>query len=61
MNIPGEMTAKEYQFFIKNGYLPNQIVNNQSSSHKRQNPEHDLQVWFCKELDKNNIFYLKVK
>lgn len=61
MTIPDKMTAQEYQFFIKNGYLPQQITNNnKSTSTKRQNPEHDLQVWFCKELDKNNIFYFAV-
>jgi hypothetical protein len=61
MNIPDKMTSQEYQFFIKNGYLPNQSINRKHNiSNKRQNPEHDLQVWFCQELDKNNIFYFAV-
>ena len=61
MNIPGRMTADEYQFFIKNGCLPNQATSdNKRAPTKRNSPEHDLQVWFCKLLEQYNIFFFAV-
>lgn len=61
MNIPDKMTSQEYQFFIKNHFLPNQSMSRKHNiSNKRQNPEHDLQVWFCKLLEQNNIFFFAV-
>jgi len=51
MNI----TPEEYQFYIKNGFFPQR-----DKKHPFITTEHDLQVWFCEELDKHNIFYFAV-